>query len=271
MILEETDVQFWPEPAIIELLVKIYANFFEPVLLDINFPWNDEDIKYLKEVGREEEAEEIIAGKVNPKSDLKLTDIVIKHISDSVRDFISIRKGKGTPVIAKFYSYPRYGDNAYLKKQLEKEFAEKDKAYASLRMRIDMVERYLDEGRDISVLQPVSEAEREELDAYDIQKALWTARATMAMYLVEFKGQSYLNRSLNDKIKVLDDPDMTSSLLSKAFTKFKDTNFGIDPEVSLKNPITKAVSKRKFNFRVVDVLQLFQSFESDDFVVSYDD
>ena len=45
----ENNVALWPDKSIIELLVKVYANYFTPILPQVKFPWDESDIEWLKE------------------------------------------------------------------------------------------------------------------------------------------------------------------------------------------------------------------------------
>ncbi|NJL69164.1 MAG: hypothetical protein HC894_25545 [Microcoleus sp. SM1_3_4] len=117
LLLDKTvRVEDWPDKSVIELLVKIYANFFTPMLTSIAFPWNEEDIDWLENHDQKDKIEALREGKWNPIVDIDLRKINIKDIDPDVRDYIIIKRKKGVPLEAKFSTYPRIGDTLIIKK-----------------------------------------------------------------------------------------------------------------------------------------------------------
>jgi hypothetical protein len=268
LILEKIDVALWPDKVIIELLIKLYVNFFTPLLPQINFPWNKEDISWLEEKGRKEDIENLRSGKWKPKIDFNLTWLKTRKLSDNVKPYIVISKSGFS---AKFVSYPRYGDSLIIKKATDNKFAESDKMFERIKQNYQLRERFLQEGKSINNLEIVNELDFLKWKSYEAKKAIYVAKASQALYLVAFNGIDVSQSSLEERISIMENPEFDIRLTKKLDREYEKINFGIDPEVEISNPITGERCLRHFSFRLVDIIQAIRLSECDEYDVSYDE
>lgn len=269
------NVANWPDKVVVELLIKVYINFFTPVLPSINFPWNDDDVKWLEDHDKKEKAQELQDGKWRPKFDLNVKESVkIMFLSDEVKEFITVRKknAQGIEILnAKFVAYPKYGDVLTLRQAVETKFSEEDKKYARVRQQFEMRERYLEEGKDISFLQPLDDIEFRKWQLYETVKNKYASRAAEAIYLVQYNDTDLSKMSIDERIKYINSPLFDAPLSKLVDSQYKKIEFGLNPEIEIKNPITGEVCKRQFTFRLVDILQAVQSQPTDGYDISFDD
>jgi hypothetical protein len=272
---KDVNVANWPDKVVVELLIKVYINFFTPLLPDVNFPWNEEDIKWLEEHDKQDQAISLQEGKWRPKFDLNVKDSVkIMFLSDEVKEFITVRKknNQGIEVLnAKFVAYPKYGDVLTLRQAVESKFSEEDKKYARIKQQFEMRERYLDEGKDISFLQPLDDIEFRKWQLYEATKSKYATRAAEAIYLIKYNDMDLSKVSIDERIKYIDSPLFDAPLSRLIDTQYKKIEFGLNPEIEIKNPITGEVCKRRFTFQLLDILQAIQSQPANGYDISFDD
>ena len=270
MIFEKTDVANWPDKCIIELLVKLYVNFFTPILNQVVFPWNQEDLDWLEAHEKIDEKDSLMDGKWVPRIDLDLTSVGIKMLSENVKSYVTFKK-KETGFSAKFISYPRYGDVLSVRKALEAKFEESDRKFAKIKQMFEIQEKFLQEGRDISMFEPIDQAEYMKWQTYEAKKAIYAAKASQALYLVEYRGEDLSNATIDEKIAYVEKPEFDVKLATKINKQFQKLEFGINPLVTVKNPITGERCQRYFTFRLMDILQAIRTSESDEYDISYDE
>lgn len=269
LLANDVNVGVWPEPCINELLIKIYANYFTPMLTSIEFPWNEEDIAYLNSLDKQDVIKSLESGSYVPRVDIDIRNLHTFDLDAKVKDYVVIKhKVKGTSY--KFVSYPRYGDGMELKKFVEENFEERDHRYDRIRRVMNIREKLLSEGKiDIPEMD---NKEYLEWQMWEAEKAVIMAKATQALYLVAIDNKDVSFEPLKNRIKYLEDPDIDTVGLGKKLNKtFEEIKIGFDPEVEINNPITKSKCKRRFSFRLLDVLQAVQSSESDEYDSYYDD
>jgi hypothetical protein len=55
-------VENWPDKSVVEFLIKLYANFFTPLLKSIDFPWNESDLAWLLKEGQDKKIKDLQEG-----------------------------------------------------------------------------------------------------------------------------------------------------------------------------------------------------------------
>lgn len=273
LIYEDVNVGEWPDRVITELLIRIYVNFFTPIIPEVTFPWEQEDIDYLLSNNREEDANRLKAGAWKPITSVNLTKVNITNLSDEVKPYITIKKKRedGTFFSAKFVSYPRYGDSLTIKKFIENKFEESDKKYEELKKRLDLKNLIIREGRDLSLVPSISSKEYLEWQVYEAEKAIYIAMLLQAINLVAYGDQDLTEASLEDKVRYVSQPEFDTNVGKKIEKHYNDLLFGLDPIVEILNPITSKPCKRRFSFRIVDVIQTLREADADGYSIEYDD
>ena len=90
--------------------------------------------------------------------------------------------------------------------------------------------------------------------------------------IVDFNGQDLSDMSIGEKYELLkDDARLDYNLILKMSARQRKMQFGIKPEVSMRNPITEEVVKRPLSFRIPSIIQAMQVCGSDEYDDGYDD
>ena len=274
LIYEKVNVADFPDRVIIELIIRIYINYFTPILQEIVFPWDDTDIKWLEDREQTEKVNELKSGKWIPKIDLDLRRVRINYLDSDVKPYITVKKknSQGNVIFeVKFISYPKYGDVITLRKAVETKFVEEEKRYSKIRQAYQIRERYISEGRDISNFEPINDRDYLQWQLYEATRAKYAAKVAEALYLVKYNEIDLSKVSLEEKIKYIDSPLFDVHLSKAVEDMYSKLDFGINPEVEIKNPITGEMCKRRFSFRFLDLLQALQSSKPYGYDISFDD
>jgi len=272
LIHENINVAEWPDKAITELLVRIYVNFYTPIIPDVPFPWLQEDIEYLKAQGRSSDADRLMKGDWKPMTSVNLTKVTTKKVASDVKPYITITKKRddGSVFRAKFLSYPQYGDVLTVKKIIEKKYEDTDGKFEDLRKRADLKERYTREGR-IDFIPHITDKEYLEWQVYEANKAIFISRVLQAIYLVAYDDVDLSKASIEEKIQYTFNPQFDTNVGKKLDKHYATMDFGLEPNVEIQNPITGTFCTRRFSFRDVDILQALREADVDGYDITYDD
>lgn len=248
------NVASWTENQITELLIKLYANYYGSTIQDITFPVIKEDIEYLREKSRSETIKQLENG-WKPKTDLILTNLKFIELEKPLKESIRITKKDGFSVV---FGIPRFGDILLLKRIIREHFFMTDKKYEN-------IQKLLETSYDKVSLEDVADMEK-----YYIDKSMFITRLTKCFYIKEMGGESLINKTYDEKMKISEDPRVDSSIFKKYEKELNSLKYGIDPEVEVMNPFTNAFCTRRFVFRPFNILQIIFLSEYDEYDVSYE-
>lgn len=274
LIYGESNVGDWPDKCIIELLVRIYVNYFTPILTSRDFPWDETDTAWLRANKLETQAKDLEEGKWTPKVDVDLRNVKIRSLDDQIKNYVTIKKRNkdGSPLLeAKFISYPKFGDTLVLRKAVAEKFVEEDRAFARLTQQIEVKDRYISEGRDIAALTPVFDADYIKWQIYQAKKAVYMTRATRALSLISYNGVDLSKKSLDERIRYVESPLFDISMSKIIDEQYNKMDFGILPDIDLMNPITKTKCTRRFQFQFMDIIQAVLTSSPDGYDIYYDE
>lgn len=263
-------VERWPEKLVIELLLRIYSNFFTPVLASVNFPVLQADIDWLEARGQTQTIEDIKSGAYRPKTDLDLRKLDIVDLDPKIKDYVTF-KSKTSEFSVKLLAYTKLNDSLLIKKAIDEKFGELDRVYAKLKSTIDLRSSLISQERydNLPVIDPF---ELEAWQIHEAEKALYSLQIARAINLVEYNGRDISDLSIEEKVQLVEkDPLFDATLAKKIDEQAGKISFGVSPEVEVLNPITREVCKRNFTFRYVDILQAVQLSDVDAYDISYDD
>ncbi len=267
LIFEEVDVGEWPDKLIIELLVNIYANYFNSVLPQLEFPYEDEDITWLNSHGQSDKVTNIEEGKWVPRIDLDLTSVQSFSLEKDIGSVVTISK---KDFYVKFQSFPHYGDVIKLKKLISDMFKEEEKRYGQIEGLLTTYSNYINEDRDISILPPIDIDMFNEYKNFEVKKSVYLSKATLAMYLLDFNGEDLSGMTVDQRIPYISRPEFDLSITKKLNKHYDSLEFGLNPMVKVHNPITNQPCTRRFVFRFSDILQAIQSSDTTEYDISYD-
>lgn len=281
LILEKNvSVLDFHEKEVSELLVRLYQAFYSNTLKDIDFPWGDEDIDFLKkQYGGDTSAEfqtrytDLKQGREKPKTDVNLATVETYDLDpNTFKTNLSITKKDGFKV---GFSFPRYGDVVVLRNFILQEFRQRDKEFSSikeiLKFREDAKKR-VREGEEIPFnrIPNIPEIEKEKYKAYETEKAIFTVVAIKALHLINFEGVDVSQIPLKDKLAFAKDPRLDYTISQMMDKHYKKLELGLKDKVSMKNPLKGVVELRDYSFRLVDILQAIKLHESDEYSVDFE-
>ena len=280
LILEEdVSVMNFHEKEVVELLARLYQAFYANTLKDIDFPWDETDLAWLKEkIGNNSEYEEKVfdlkSKKWTPKMDIDLSAVETYDLDPSTfktRIFLT-DKASGFKV---GFSYPRYGDVIVLRNFIMQVYREQDKQFASirdtLRFRRDAEER-VRRGEDIALsrIPNIPEAEREKYKKYEIDKSIFSAVAIKALHLINVDGKDVSKASLKERIELARDPRIDYKMMKAVNDFYEKMKIGLKEDVMMFNPIKQVVEPRKYSFRLIDLLQAIKLYESSEYDIEFE-
>ena len=276
MILEDTDVFTWHEKEIEELMVYIFLSFYKPVLTDIPFPFTEEDFKAMEsEPNGKEQVKDIKEGRWVPKTTIDIAyGVDTFDLSENFSPKITITNKKtGFYVV---FDYIKYGDQLIIKRWMDSYFAEDEKRFERIKKQIEINRginnQLIDNPDKIENLIPIDKDEEEQFRDYLVKRAQVITDVSNIVSIVDFNGQDLSNMSIGDKYELLkDDARLDYNLISKMSARQRKMQFGIKPEVSMKNPITEEVVKRPLSFHIPSIIQAMQVCGSDEYDDGYDD
>lgn len=276
MILEDTDVFNWNEKEIEELMVYIFLSFYKPVLTDVPFPFTEEDFKNMEsEPNGKEQVKDIKEGRWVPKTTIDIAyGVDTFDLPENFNPRITITNKKtGFYVV---FDYIKYGDQLVIKRWMDSYFAEDEKRFERIKKQIEINRginnQLIDNPDKIESLIPIDKDEEEQFRDYLVKRAQVITDVSNIVSIVDFNGQDLSNMSIGDKYELLkDDARLDYNLISKMSARQRKIQFGIKPEVSMKNPLTGEVVKRPLSFRIPSILQAMQVCGSDEYDDGYDD
>ena len=174
------------------------------------------------------------------------------------------------------FDYIKYGDQLIIKRWMDSYFAEDEKRFERIKKQIEInrgiSNQLIDNPDKIENLIPIDKGEEEQFRDYLVKRAQVITDVSNIVSIVDFNGQDLSNMSIGDKYELLkDDARLDYNLISKMSARQRKMQFGIKPEVSMKNPITEEVVKRPLSFRIPSIIQAMQVCGSDEYDDGYDD
>jgi hypothetical protein len=282
LILEkDVSVLNFHEKEVAELLVRLYQAFYSNTLKDVDFPWGDEDIEFLKkQYGGDTSAEfqtryaDLRQGREKPKTDINLAAVETYDLDpNTFKTNLNITKNDGFKVS---FSFPRYGDVVVLRNFILQEFRQRDKEFSAikeiLKFREDAKKRIRDgEWIDLNRIPSIPEFEKEKYKVYETEKAGFTVGAIKALHLISFDGQDVSQMPLKDKLILARDPRLDYNVSKMMDKHYKEKlQLGLKEQVSMKNPLKGVVELRDYSFRLVDILQAIKLYEPDEYSVDFE-
>lgn len=281
LILEkDVTVMDFHEKEVIEYLVRLYQAYYSNTLKEIDFPWNEDDLKILAErLGPgsseyETQAADLRYGRWKPKADVDLSVVETYDIDpDTFKKEVYITDRKSGLQVG--FSYPRYGDVIVLRNFILKEFRERDKQFNAIKetvkFRRDAEER-MRRGEEIaySRLPRVPETELEKYREYETEKSLIGVVAIKALHLIYFDGEDVRDVPLGERMRLAQDPRVDYKMMKKVNDYFENLEIGIKPEVPMINPFNQKLEDRRYSFRLVDLLQAIKLYEPDEYDIDFE-
>ena len=256
VIAQEVDPSTWHLNEVVEFMLKHYFVYFGSVLREIAWPVNEQDEQALKE-GDEEQYEAYLKGDYIPRVDIDASQVKFITLDRPAKTF-TVKSDSESGGVFKF-RLPQFGDILTLRTYLKAEFGDMDAAYKH-------IADALNEDED-----SVPDDDRDAYLNYVATKVDVSANANLALLLQEVDGRPI--EGLEDALNtVLTDNRFDYNLgrkVKESADKFAEM-FGVDPHVTMKNPITGKNETRRFSFRLYDILQAIHLSRPDSYTVELD-
>jgi len=271
---DDVSINDFHEKEVIELIVKIFAIFYDNIV-ELDFPWNDEDIKFLLSQGNEQSALDLKANTWKPKVRVNLGSLDFYDVdSDKIKGAVELTSKKDGFKVK--FTYPKFGDALVVKRYLDSNFkspnAEIRGILKKLEVRREQIEAAEKRGQevDFNSLPYVSREEVAKYTEFETDKAIFAVDLIRALHLVGFESEDLRGLPISEKLSYISDPRITHVITKKIEKEFEKMHFGIKPEIEVVNPFTNKVCTRGFLFRIVDILQAIAEHDSDEYDVGYE-
>ena len=280
MIYEEgVDVSKFHEREVVETMVKLYASFYSPIFRDVVFPIQEDDLQHLRDnlpkVEAEKQIKDLLEGRWKPLVDIDIINNV--HTYDEVEKLkpsVTITDKKTGFSVA--FRLPLYGDLAVVKRWLNEAFADEEKSFVAIKQKLEVRERMLDRLRegvdiDMSKIPYVSDDEENNYREFALKQASVAVEVIRALHLSMFDGEDVSEKSIVDRVALVQDPRLDARVTKKLDKYFSDLHFGIKEDVDMINPLTGKPCTRRFSFRPAFIIQATKLPEVDDYEFVFDE
>lgn len=275
MILEDVDVADWHENEIEETMLYIFITFYKETLEEVPFVYDDNDIEFLsKTTDGEKLIEDLKSGKWIPKVSINIPSQVETYdIDDSFNPRIKITNKKTGFHIT--FDYIKYGDQIVIKQWMDsffkKEESRFDKIKRSLEYNRGIMNQLSNSPESIDKFIPIDKAEENAYKEYLVKRVQVITDVSQIVSIVDFNGEDVSNLSVGEKYERFSNEALIDfGLISSLNEKQESQRFGIKPEVSVADPITKEVVKRPISFRISTFIQAMQLSGNDNYDNGYD-
>ncbi len=241
IIHEDVDASEFTDDEIIEIMLTIYANYYGSVLVDYSYPINDEEMVILEE--RNDAQYKLVQKGESLKVDIKISDIDFKAISDEFQEPITLTDESGVKIS---FRHPRIKDDIAIQEYINKKFEKEDEEFMEIEMLLQ------EEHKTKKINKHVTKKQRHDYMFVQRNKALSMAKSLMGLCIVKYEGDDL--KTLGEKLNIVKKVDIS---IWEEFQKVLDKfcNFGAQPNVKVKSPITGNSVERRFSFRPLDILQ----------------
>lgn len=276
MIYEDVDVGEWHENEVVELLLYLFMTFYKGSIDDIPFQFTEEDLEKISKLEKgDEQVAAIKSGQFVPKTSINIgKDVDTYDIPDDFSPIVTITNKKTGFYVT--FGFIKYGDQLVIKKWLNSYFAEDEAKFESIRRKVEynrgLANQLQDNPEVLDKLLTINPEEEEAYNDYLIRRTQAITEVARLVSVIDYNGQDVSNLSIGEKYELMSqDARIDYNMITKLAKRQEKLQFGIKPEVRMKNPITGEVVKRPLSFRVYSVLQAMWLPRDDDYDDGSDD
>lgn len=271
---KDVDPAEFHEAEVIETLIKLYKEFYSPILKEQKFVPDDKDWEYLEQKygkGSEEFMQykrDIDNGNWDPKFNIDLSKLTYYDVKDDFKGNIAYKSKDGS--LSCVYSFPKYGDVVKVKKIIETKFKQQDKQYENLvkiyRFRKEAEEKVL-KGENVNLrgIGQITKEDEKKLREYDLEKTRWIITAMRAQQIIEIDGNDVSQLPFEKRMELVQDPRFDYASFKKIADLYSKLPVGVTKEITVDDPIM--MIRRDgyaYSFRVYDLLSAFRDQDTDD-------
>lgn len=275
-IYEDVDVAEWHEKEVEELMVYIFMTFYKGVLTDIPFPLSEKDLEIISnQQDGEAKLQAIREGKWIPKTSIDIAQNVDTYnIPNNFSPDITITSKKTGFHVT--FGFIKYGDQIKIRRWIDTQFAEEDIKYERIKKQLEFNQglnnQLTDSPANIDKLIYIDKEEESAYRDYTLRKGQTITDVAYIISIKDFNGIDTSGMSIGEKYNLLaEDARIDYNLISALGKKQKKLQFGLKPEVDMRNPITGEVEKKMLSFRIPLIIQSMRLSESNEYDDEYDD
>ena len=277
---EECNVKNFHEKEVVELLFILYKTYYTHKLPNIKWELTDEDKAQIAiECGGKDTDEYV--GRMNayendewkPVWDINLQNIKTYKLPEDFKSRIHVVK-KATGFTYD-YELPKYGDVLIIRDYIDAVFKEKDKKWAAIREQMinkQKMDQAFREGKS-SVSGSriyIPENEQKQYKEYEKEKTVFATKCLKALHLVKVNGEDVTALPLNERIKIVENPEFDHATFRQASEALNNLKFGLQEEVDGYDPILHKIVKVNYSFRVFTLLQAIRDNDTDQATITFE-
>jgi hypothetical protein len=257
IIEDDIDVTLLHEKEMEEILLTLYANYWDSVIHGFPYPYTQEELEACENEDLKRKIQE--EGFV-PRIDIPIKDIQTNEIPEDFKEPIKIEyKGKTIKV-----KLQRIQNILLAQEYVNKKYIAEKKKFDDLESVLEYNEKVK---HDPDKVRTVDSEKLSEYKKFIENRDLDYLRYMQAFSLVEFEGQ--LLETIEDKINAYSHIDLRFwSIYSEML---KQIDFGVVKEMKVKSPLTKKKVTRRFQFRLMDFIPDIDTSEPTEYTISFGD
>lgn len=274
-------VKNFHEKEVIEFLLYLYESFYTTIFPNQEWELTEEDWEFKKkELGGQDSNEfraferAIKTKQFKPVFDIDISKLDYYEIDDNFKSKVQINRKYGNDIFTATFSLPKFGDFITLKFFIENIFEKEDRKFARIaeiyKFKQEAKERLIaGENINLASIPDVPKTELDKFKEYERNKTMFAITASKALYIEEFDGQDVSDWSLEKKLELAKDPRLDYSTFKMVQDKFNELQFGLKEEITVFDPILQKVVKRKYSFRITDLLEAIRDTGTSETNVSF--
>jgi len=254
MVKEGFDCSLLHEDELKELLLTIYANFWNSEISGYEYPWEEDELKEVDEV----RAERIRLGKENLECSISIKSIKTSTINEKFKEPIKITKDGLTIT----FRLPRIKDLLVAKAYVENKYAKQEKEFSNIEAKL--------KEHDVSEWESVVKENFPDVysDYYKYRNGKqYDMIRVIQSQLIEKIAKTKLD-TIEKKLEAYTNIDF--GFWSKYNEIIKEyAQFGIDEEVEVISPLTHKPAIRRFQFRFMDFIRSLELPDNSGYTVEF--
>ena len=256
LIFEDIDVGMMNENEVEELMLNIYVNWWN-TQLDYPYEYDEEELKKIDK----ERVKLIKSGNEIPKVQINISNIQTIPIMSEFKEPIVI----GHEGINYYFRLSRVKDMIEAKDFVMDKYLEQENKFSKIKKDLEY-NAQIEDDNFIIKSKSINPKELREYHAYLNQRALDFEKVAQMGKVIKFNNIEIKN--YEDRINYY--KDIPSDIWVKLNEVIdKSIQFGVNPEMSVKSPLTGEEVIRRFQFQVLDFIPAMELSDSSKYTVVF--
>jgi len=254
MIKEGFDCSLLHEDELKELLLTIYANFWNSELSGYEYPWEEDELEGLDE----DRVERILSDKEKLECSISINKIKTSTINEKFKEPIKITKDELTIT----FRLPRIKDLLVAKEYVENKYAKQDKEFSNIEAKL----KEYDTSEWESVVKE---------NFPDVHADYYKYRNGKQYDMIRVMQSQLIEKVAKTKLDTIEKKlDAYKNIDFGFWSKYNEivreyAKFGIDEEVEVISPLTHKPTVRRFQFRFMDFIRSLELPDNAGYTVEF--